>query len=56
MLYCPADDVSVYMNMANLRNKYNAVNIFSQSPLFTTCEILDYLCFVMRLGDSSIII
>lgn len=56
MLHCPAGDVSVYLNMTNLVNKHNAVNIFSQSPLFTTREFLDYLWFVMRIGDSSIVI
>lgn len=45
MLHCPAGDVSVYLNMTSLKNKYNAVNILSQPLLFPTCEFLDYWWF-----------
>ncbi|PKU32493.1 hypothetical protein llap_17202 [Limosa lapponica baueri] len=38
MLCCPAIDVPVYLNMANLKNKYNIANIFAQTPLFTASD------------------
>lgn len=52
MLCCPAGDVPVYLNMTNLKNKYNIASIFAQTPLFTACEFLDCLRFVMRHGHS----
>lgn len=55
MLHCPAGDVSVYLNMTNLRNKYKWCQYLFTNT-FVHKMFLDYLWFVMRLGDSNIVI